>query len=51
MSAGMEPRSQSLPKLPGWDLSASHAELYEQLGQTKVMLETYEMYLSDLMTE
>ena len=51
MAAGMVPRSLSLPKLPSWDLSASHSELFDQLGQTKAMLETYEMYLSDLMTE
>ena len=51
MAASMVPRSSNLPNLPAWDLSASHSELYEQQGQTKVMLETYEMCLSDLMTE
>ena len=45
------PRSPGLQKLPPWDLGASHSQLYEQLDQTKVMLITYEMYLSDLLTE
>ena len=51
MAASMVPRSQNLPKLPEWDLSGTHTELFDQLGQTKVMLDTYEMCLSDLMTE
>ena len=47
----MVPKSPGLQRLPAWDLGASHAQLYEQLDQTKVMLVTYEMYLSDLLTE
>ena len=45
------PRSAGLQKLPPWDLGSSHSQLYEQLEQTKVMLVTYESYLSDLLTE
>ena len=47
----MVPRSAGLQKLPPWDLGSSHSQLYEQLEQTKVMLVTYESYLSDLLTE
>ena len=47
----MVPRSAGLQKLPPWDLASSHSQLYEQLEQTKVMLVTYESYLSDLLTE
>ena len=51
MSGGMAAKLPGLQNLPPWDLGASHAQLYEQLEQTKVMLVTYELYLSDLLTE
>ena len=51
MSGGMAAKSAGLQSLPPWDLGASHAQLHEQLEQTKVMLVTYELYLSDLLTE
>ena len=51
MAAGMIPRSQELPRLPEWNLSATHSDLHEQFTQTKVMLDTYEVFLSDLVSE
>ena len=51
MAAGMIPRSQELPRLPEWNLSATHSDLNEQFIQTKVMLDTYEVFLSDLVAE
>ena len=51
MSGGMKAKSAGLQNLPPWDLGASQAQLHEQLEQTKVMLVTYELYLSDLLTE
>ena len=51
MAAGMIPRSQELPRLPEWNLSATHSDLHEQFIQTKVMLDTYEVFLSDLVSE
>ena len=51
MAAGMIPRSQELPRLPEWNLSATHSDLNEQFIQTKVMLDTYEVFLSDLVSE
>ena len=37
--------------MPEWNLSATHSDLNEQFIQTKVMLDTYEVFLSDLVAE
>ena len=49
MSAGLEPRFQGSPKLPPWDLTSSHAELYDMQENTRIILETYEVCLSQLL--
>lgn len=47
----MEPRFQGSPKLPPWDLTSSHAELYDMQENTRIILETYEVCLSQLLVE
>ena len=51
MSAGMEPRFPGSPKLPPWDLTSSHSQLYEMQEMTRIILETYEVCLSQLLVE
>merc|ERR1711884_200441 len=43
--------SVGLPKLPPWDLTGTASQLYEQQALTKVILGTYQTFLSDLIGE
>ena len=51
MSAGMEPRFPGSPRLPPWDLTSTHSQLYEMQEMTRIILETYEVCLSQLLVE
>ena len=47
----MQPRFPGSPNLPPWDLASSHSQLYEMQEMTRVILETYEVCLSQLLVE
>ena len=51
MSEATQPKSVGLPKLPAWDLTGTASQLYEQQAFTKVILGTYQTFLSDLIGE
>ena len=51
MSEATQPKSVGLPKLPPWDLTGTASQLYEQQAFTKVILGTYQTFLSDLIGE
>ena len=48
MSEATQPKSVGLPRLPSWDLTGTASQLYEQQASTKVILGTYQTFLSDL---
>ena len=51
MSEATQPKSVGLPRLPSWDLTGTASQLYEQQASTKVILGTYQTFLSDLIGE